>query len=296
MPQRRLLPYAVLTAGVLVVSTASILIRFAQGAGVSSLTIAAVRLGLASILLLPIALLRSRPELSSLGRRDLALALISGGFLAIHFWSWISSLEYTSVASSTALVTTNPLWVGLASVLLLRERLRPATAAGIALTFAGTALIFAADRTATGSGHADPMLGNCLAILGALSASGYLLIGRALRGRVGLLSYIWLAYSSAAVLLGIAVLITGERVLGFSPGAYLFLLLLAIGPQLMGHTAFNWSLRHLSATFVALSILGEPVGSALLALAIFDERLGPLQLSGFLLVLVGIFAASRGER
>src|SRR5512136_2608336 len=113
MPQWRLLPYAVLTTGVLIVSTASILIRWGQGAGVSSLTIAAVRLGVAATLLLPVALLRSRTELASLSRRDCALALTSGAFLAIHFWAWISSLEYTSVASSTVLVTTNPLWVGL---------------------------------------------------------------------------------------------------------------------------------------------------------------------------------------
>jgi drug/metabolite transporter (DMT)-like permease len=280
---------------VLVVSTASILIRWGQGAGVSSLTIAAVRLGVAAALLLPVALLRSRSELARLNRRDCVLALTSGAFLAIHFWSWISSLEYTSVASSTVLVTTNPLWVGLASLLLFRERLQTSTLFGIGLTFAGTALIFAADRTATGAGHADPLLGNCLALVGAVCASGYLLIGRALRGRVGLLTYIWLAYSSAAVLLAIAVVVSGQRVLGFAPGAYLCLLLLAIGPQLTGHTAFNWSLRHLSATFVALSILGEPVGSALLALAIFGERLAPWQLGGFVLVLVGIFAAARGE-
>jgi len=296
MPPRHLLPYAVLAAGVLVVSTASILIRLAQSAEVPSLTIAAARLGIASLLLLPIGLLRSRSELSSLSRRDVALALISGAFLAVHFWSWISSLEYTSVASSTALVTTNPLWVGLASVVLFQERLRSVTLVGIGLTFAGTGLIFAADRHAVIGEHPDALLGNCLALVGAVCASGYLLIGRALRGRVSLLTYIWLAYSSAAVLLAVAVLASGTRVLGFTPSAYLLLILLAIGPQLLGHTSFNWSLRHLSATFVALSILGEPVGSALLALTIFGERLAPLQLAGFLVVLVGIFAASLGER
>ena len=296
MQPRRLLPYVVLAAGVLVVSTASILIRLAQSAAVPSLTIAAARLGVASILLLPFGLFRSRSELERLSRRDVALALISGAFLALHFWSWISSLEYTSVASSTALVTTNPLWVGLASVVVFQERLRSMTFIGIGLTFAGTGLIFAADHHSMIGEHPDALLGNCLALVGAVCASGYLLIGRALRGRVSLLTYIWLAYSSAAVLLAIAVLISGSRVLGFTPSAYLLLLLLAIGPQLLGHTSFNWSLRHLSATFVALSILGEPVGSALLALTIFGERLAPLQLAGFLVVLVGIFTASLGER
>jgi drug/metabolite transporter (DMT)-like permease len=296
MPQRRLLPYAVLAAGVLVVSTASILIRFAQSAEVPSLTIAAARLGIASVLLLPIGLLRSRSELSNLSRRDVALALISGAFLAVHFWSWITSLEYTSVASSTALVTTNPLWVGLVSFVLFQERLRYTTLTGIGLTIAGTGLIFASDRHSLIGEHPDALLGNGLALVGAVCASGYLLIGRALRARVSLLTYIWLAYSSAAVLLASAVVVSGTRVLGFTPSAYLLLLLLAVGPQLLGHSSFNWSLRHLSATFVALSILGEPVGSALLALSIFGERLAPLQLAGFVVVLVGIFAASLGER
>jgi drug/metabolite transporter (DMT)-like permease len=152
-----------------------------------------------------------------------------------------------------------------------------------------------ADRPSAIGGHPDALLGNCLALLGAACASGYLLIGRALRGRLSLLTYIWLAYSAAAALLVIAVVLSGARVAGFTPNAYLFLLLLAIGPQLVGHTSFNWSLRHLSATFVALSILGEPVGSAALALVIFGERLAPLQLVGFLITLAGIFAASLGE-
>ena len=140
MQPRRLLPYVVLAAGVLVVSTASILIRLAQSAAVPSLTIAAARLGVASILLLPFGLFRSRSELARLSRRDVALALISGAFLALHFWSWISSLEYTSVASSTALVTTNPLWVGLASVVVFQERLRSMTFIGIGLDRKSTRL------------------------------------------------------------------------------------------------------------------------------------------------------------
>ncbi len=213
----------------------------------------------------------------------------------MHFWSWITSLAYTSVASSTVLVTTNPIWVGLASLLLLRERLAAAGIVGIALSIAGTALIFATDSQ-TAATYAAPGLGNGLALVGAISASAYLLLGRALRAQLGLLSYIWLAYATAAALLWIGVAASGAAVLGFSGFAYLLLLALAIGPQLLGHTAFNWSLRHLSATFVALSILGEPVGSAVLAYFIFDEQLSPLQLAGFLLILVGIFVAARAER
>jgi drug/metabolite transporter (DMT)-like permease len=252
-----------------------------------------LRLGVAALILTPFALRAAAP----VARRDLALALISGAFLAGHFWSWISSLAHTSVASSTALVTTNPLWVGLASLLIFRERLAPALLAGIALCFGGAALIFASDEGAVSHvPGGDPILGNLLALVGAICASGYLLIGRAVRTRMALLQYVWLAYSSAAALLWLAVAGTGVTVLGLAGVAYWCILGLAVGPQLIGHTAFNWSLRHLSATFVAVSILGEPIGSALLAWLAFDERLDRLQLLGFLLILGGIATAALAER
>jgi drug/metabolite transporter (DMT)-like permease len=286
-------PYLVLAAGVAVVSTASILIRLAQAEGVPSLAIAAVRLGLASLALLPFALVRARSQWAQASIGHLGLAVASGGLLAIHFWAWIASLEYTSVASSTILVTTNPLWVGLASLALLGERLTPYALAGIGLSLAGTVLTFAAG--AQSAAAPAPLLGNALALLGAVSASGYLLIGRALRGRLGLLAYIALAYGAAALFLWFAMLVTGAAVRGHSGIAWLLLILLAIGPQLIGHTSFNWALRRMSATFVALAILGEPVGSALLAWLIFEERFTLLQAAGFGVLLAGIFLAARGE-
>jgi len=293
----RLGPYLVLAIGVAVVSTASILIRYAQAEGVPSLTIAAVRLALAALILTPVVWTRASRELLALRRRDLVLAAISGAVLAVHFWSWIASLAYTSVASSTVLVTTNPLWVGLASVLLLGERLSRKSVAGIALTLAGSAFIFVSDSSSSNAGiQPDPMRGNLLALVGALAASAYLLMGRALRPRMGLLVYIWLAYGTAAAVLVLAVAGTGRAPLGYSELAYAAMLGLALGPQLLGHTAFNWALRHLSATFVAVSILGEPVGSAILALILFGERFAPLQLAGFLVLLGGIYLAARGEQ
>ncbi|HEX7811930.1 MAG TPA: DMT family transporter [Burkholderiales bacterium] len=296
MPNRSL-PFFVLGAGVAVVSFAAILIRLAHVEGASSLTIAAVRLGIAAVLLAPIAWLRHGREIRTLGRRDLALCLLSGAFLALHFWTWITSLEYTSIASSTALVTTNPIWVGLASTLLLRERPGVAAIAGIVLTLAGSMMIFAADAGAADTGFGkSPLLGNTLALIGALSASGYLLVGRALRARISLIAYVWLAYAFAAALLIAGLVASGTSINGLTASAWGFMALLAIGPQLIGHTAFNWALRRLTATFVAVSILGEPIGSALLAILLFGETFSTLQLGGFLVLLVGIFVAARGER
>lgn len=307
------IPYLVLFAGVLVASTASIMVRFAQGAGVPSLSIAAGRLALAALILTPLAWARVSPELRGLRGRDLALALASGCLLAAHFASWISSLAYTSVASSAALVATSPLWVGLASLLILRERLAWPTVAGIAATLVGTLLIVLSDSVggdlaalgrllrgegglAAAGGQANPTLGNLLALLGAATASGYLLIGRDLRRRLSVLAYIYVVYATAAAVLVVWCLVARQQLLGFSPYAYLLILGLALGPQLLGHTAFNYALAALSATFVAVAILGEPIGSALLALLVLGEGFAPLQLAGFVLLLAGIVVASRAER
>ncbi len=291
-----ILPYLVLTGGVLIVSTASILIRLAQQQGVGSLTIAAGRLGMAALLLTPLAWWRAGKELRNLSSRDYYLGGLSGLFLAIHFATWISSLAFTSVASSAALVSTNPLWVGIASLVILKEKLGRAALIGVGLTFAGSLLIVLSDiGTTVQTQFAAPLLGNSLALTGAVAITGYFLIGRNLRQRLSLLAYIWLAYTSAALFLLIASQSSGQSVWGLTPYAYLLLLGLALGPQLLGHTSFNWTLRHLSATFVAVAILGEPIGSALLAWLFFDETFARLQLAGFVLLLVGIYVAARNE-
>lgn len=296
MPRRQTLtPYLVLFGGVLIVAAASILIRFTQGMGVPSLAIAAGRLTFAALILLPIGFVRAGAEVRRLQRRELLLGLASGLLLAIHFAAWIASLEYTSVASSVALVSTNPLWVGLASLVLLRERLAPLMLLGILLTVGGSALIGISDSSGPNSGNA--MLGNGLALLGAIAGSGYFLIGRTLRPRLTVLAYIWLVYSTAAVFLLVGALaVYGSALFSYPPMAYVLLLCMAIGPQLLGHTSFNWALRYLSATFITISILGEPIGSAILAFLIFQEGFKEAQLAGFVILLAGVMLAAWSEQ
>jgi drug/metabolite transporter (DMT)-like permease len=300
MHRSSLRPYLVLLGGVGAVASAAIIIRLLQRPpiGMPAPLIAAGRLGFAALILLPIALLRAGPELRALRRRDVLLGIGSGALLALHFDAWIASLDYTSVASSVALVATNPMWVALLSLVLFGERPAPVTLLGVILAVAGSALIGLSDSG--GAEARNALLGDGLALLGALAVSGYFLIGRELRRHLSLLAYIWLVYTSAAViLLGAAFVAAGGRVgdpASFPPLAYALLLLLAVGPQLLGHSAFNWALRYLSATFITVALLGEPIGSALLALLIFGERFAPLQFAGFALLLVGIFVAARGER
>lgn len=286
----------VLAAAILIVSCAAILIRVAQGEGVNSITIAAWRLTIAAALLWPLAWKSASKEIGAWRKQDWLLGGIAGLFLALHFAAWISSLAYTSVASSTALVTTNPIWIALVSWLFFRERLGGWLLFGIAAAVAGSGLIFLSDaRLADGIGGSNPMLGNLLAVVGSLTVCGYLLIGRRLRRTMSLLPYIWLVYTAAAVVLMMTAVLSGATLIGFSTLAWLCLIGLALGPQLLGHSAINWALKHVSATFIAITILGEPIGSALLAWLIFGERFAPLQLAGFAMLLAGIYLASRGE-
>ena len=301
----------VLAAGVLIAASSSIMVRYAQQAGLSSLLISAGRMTIAVLLLTPLVLWKARAELQRLAGRDWMIGAAAGAFLAAHFATWISSLEYTSVASSAALVTTNPIWVGIASWLFLRERIARPAVIGIGLSIAGSLAILLGD--APGAGSEAPLLGNLLALAGAVTVSGYFLIGRSLRDRVSLLAYVWIAYGAAALfLVGAALVEAGWAVqaagAGFGPElgsglaatsvtvGWLCVLGLAIGPQLLGHTAFNWSLRRLSATFVAISILGEPLGSAFFAWLLFGEGVSGTQAVGFALLLCGIVVASLAER
>lgn len=294
MSANRWLPYATLAGGVAIVSVASILIRYAHLQGAASLTIAALRMSFAALLLAPFAARSARRELSSLSRPDLLLVGAAGLVLAAHFAAWITSLEYTSVASSAVLVTTNPVWVGLLSWIVLRERPGLGVFAGIVLGLLGSVLVFVAGQGAAPDALHAPMLGNALALGGAVAVSVYLLIGRRLRSRVSLWTYVLLVYSTAAVALLLAALLAGAS-LWPTPVACGLILLLAAGPQLLGHTAFNHAVRHLPAPLVAVAILGEPIGAAALAWALFGEPVDALQLAGFGLLLAGIVLAAITE-
>lgn len=298
-------PMAVLLCGILIVSTSAIFIRYAQQEA-ASIVIAAYRLALAALILLPIALGGYRAELRSLGSRQVLLVVLSGIFLALHFATWISSLEYTTVASSVVLVSTSPLWVALFSPLVLRERPTRMTAVGMIVALTGGVLVGLSESCALINGsltcpeagafvQGEAFLGNFLALAGALTAAAYLLVGRFLRPTMSLIVYIFTVYGTAALVLIAMALFSGNALSGFPPQVYLFFLALAIGPQLLGHTSFNYGLRYLSAAFVSVALLGEPIGSTLLALLILKEVPAPLEIIGGGIILIGIYLASRGQ-
>jgi drug/metabolite transporter (DMT)-like permease len=299
---RFILPFAILIA-ILAVSTASIFIRFAQTDGAPSLVIAALRLTFATIMLAPIALTKHLDEIKRFTLNEILPGVFSGIFLAVHFAAWISSLEYTSVASSVVFVSTGPLWVALLSPILLKEHLARTAVIGLVLSLAGGAVIGLSDACVWNAGLSCPALhdvmqgramwGNFLSLLGAWTVTGYLIIGRKLRTRMTLIPYIFMVYGMAAVVLIVMMFLSGNSPLGYAPKTYGWILLLAALPQLIGHSTYNWALKYLPAALVAVITLGEPIGSAILAYFILDESPTPATLMGGVLILAGIYLASR---
>ena len=298
---RFLLPLA-LVAAIAAVSTASIFIRFAQ-ADAPSLVIAALRLTFATLLLAPLALSRHRTELQTLTRKEITLAVFSGLFLTAHFATWLTSLEYTTVASSAVFVSTGPLWVALLSPFLLNERLSRASLFGLALALIGGTVVGLSDACVLQNGIQCPelgqvlqgqvMWGNFLALAGAWAVTGYLILGRKLRAKMSLVTYIFLVYGIAALGLIVVMFAAGQSPLGYPLQAYVWIFLLALIPQIIGHSTFNWALGYLPAAFVAVTTLGEPVGSAVLAFFILQETPSPVMILGGALILFGIYLASR---
>ena len=299
-------PVLVIALGIIAVSTASIFIRYAQ-AHASSLVIAAYRLSFAVLVLAPIAWRRHKSEFRRLDRKSYQLGILSGLFLALHFATWISSLEYTTVTSSVAIVTTSPLWVAMLSPLVLREPIRRPVIIGLVIALLG-GLVIALSETCsiTTAGYTctpfsqfvqgNSFLGNTLALIGALAGAGYLLIGRRLRAQLSLIPYITLVYGIAAAGLIVVMFAFGESPFGYPPIAYVWFLCLALIPQLLGHSSFNWALGYLPAAFVSITLLGEPIGSSILAYFILREIPTTLELIGAILILIGIYFASSGGK
>jgi drug/metabolite transporter (DMT)-like permease len=294
-----------LVAAILAVSTASIFIRFAQTEA-PSLVIAALRLTFATLMLAPVALTRHRDELKSLTRKELIPAIVSGLFLTAHFATWITSLEYTSVASSAVFVATGPLWVALLSPMLLNEHLTRSAKIGLALALVGGTVVGLSDACVIHNGIQCPelshilqgraMWGNFLALAGAWAVTGYLIIGRKLRAKMSLVTYIFVVYGISAIGLIVVMLAAGQTPLGLPAQTYLWIFLLALIPQIIGHSTFNWALAYLPAALVAVTTLGEPVGSAILAFFLLKETPSPVMIAGGVLILFGIYLASRNSK
>jgi drug/metabolite transporter (DMT)-like permease len=281
-------PYFALISGVLAVSTGAI---FARLADAPALVIAAYRVGLAVMILTPFAWWKAKDELLSLSARDLRLAILSGVFLALHFATWISSLDYTSVTNSVVLVNTNPLWVGLLTPFVTRDRIHKITVISIIISVAGGVVIGAGDFATGGKA----VFGDFLALMGSICAAVYLLLGRKLRRKLSLLSYVIVCYGSAALFLWMTVIALNMQITGFSSQTVTAFWAMAVITQIIGHSSYNWALKWFSASLIAISLLGEPIGATILAYIIFREGLTWTKVVGGSLILFAIYLAASAE-
>lgn len=287
VPFKRVL--GILSAGVIAISFAAILIRWCEA---PPLTIAFYRLGFASLFFWSTSTATARATLRRLPLASLRWGWFAGIALALHFATWITSLNHTSVTNSVVLVATAPIFVALGARFIFGEKAQTWLYWGLLLAFAGATLI-TVQENASGS---TSLWGNLLAIAGALFAGIYFLIGRKLRQHMDTAPYVMLCYTSAAVLLLLAALLTRSPLTGYSWQTYATFLGLALIPQVIGHTSFNWALKHLSAPTVSIAMLSEPVGASLLAILFLNEQIGAVTLLGGTLTLIGVGMAIFSER
>jgi drug/metabolite transporter (DMT)-like permease len=308
----RILP-VVLGAAILGIAVSGPLARLSQA---DALAIATWRV---SIALVVIALMLTATggwrEYRTLARRDLAIALTAGVMLALHFWTWITSLAHTSVAASVVLVNLHPVVIVGGSALFLSERPSRRQVAGIVVAMIGAAVVAFGDTgrdpsivddiagafgevaDAVGLAQRQPLLGDLLAVIGAATVGVYYLVGRSLRQRLSLWPYVGLVYGACLVALLALAAGSGATLWPQPAREWWIFAAIAVGPMLLGHTGFNWSLKYVPAYVVSLALLAEPVGATILAAVIpgIAETPGPWTLVGGAIALTGLALGTVAE-
>ncbi len=279
-------PNLVLLVSIVAVSTASILIRLTDA---PPMAIATWRLFLSTLMLLPFFLANGGlAKVRAMERGDLLTLAGVGVVLAVHFATWITSLSYTSVASSVIFVHVDPIFVALVSHFVFRERVSRRVALGIGIAFVGASIIAFGDL---GVGT-ENVVGDALSLIGAIALGTYILAGRRLRQRLDLTTYVTPVYAVSALVLGAGSVAVGAPLLGYDSGVFLMFGLIALVPMIFGHTLYNWALKWISAPVVSISLLGEPVGASILAYIILGESPAPIALLGGAVTLAGILVCA----
>lgn len=280
---------AVLVVSLAAVSHGSIFVRLADA---HPFVIAAFRVGTAALVVVPLALALRWREIAGLGRRALGYSLGAGVFLAFHFATWIASLDYTSIANSTVLVTLNPVWIAIVTALVTRRLPGRLVVLSIALALGGSFVVTWGSAARGGSS----LPGDLLALVGGMCAAGYLMMGRLARSEgVSLFSYVALCYGTSAVLLWALVLAMGLPVTGLTPVTYQAMIGMGLISQVIGHSGYNWALKLFHPGFVALFLLGEPILASAFGLVYFGEAIPLATLAGAPLILTGIYLGARAE-
>jgi drug/metabolite transporter (DMT)-like permease len=289
MENKQLNPYIALAIGVVSVSTSAILVKYSSSpAGV----IAFYRLFLSVILLLPLFLTRYVSELRLITRRDWINSMVAGIFLALHFILWFESLNYTSVASSTVLVTLQPLFAFIGTYFVFNEKISALTIGSGIIAIIGSVIISWGDFRISGSA----LYGDFLALVACALVTVYLMFGQSVRKRLSLITYTFIVYSFSSITLFIYVIVRNQSFIPTQSSDWIYFLLLALVPTLLGHSLFNWSLKWLSTSTISMAILFEPVGAIILAYYLLDEVLIWTQVLGGIIVMGGISIFVMDER
>jgi len=281
MEKPKIHPYIPIFIGVISVSLSAIFVKLANAeAGV----IAFYRMLFSVLIMAPLFFWKYTNEVKQLRRRDWLFSSVAGIFLAFHFILWFESLNYTSVASSTVLVTLQPLFAFVGTYFFFKESITLKTILAGAIAIIGSILISWGDFKLSGTAF----YGDMLALIACALVTAYFLFGQDVRKRLSLVTYTMLVYAVSTITLFIYVLIKGESFGPYPTMDWVWFILLAIVPNLLGHTLFNWSIKYVSTNVVSIAILFEPIGAAILALFIFKEYLIATQIIGGLIVIVGI--------
>lgn len=281
--------YMILLLAVFSVSWASIFIKFSSA---PSLVIAFYRMGIATLVLLPIVLSGNLRALFDFLQTNYRIAVLSGIFLGLHFATWISSLAYTSVASSVVIVATQPIFAAVFSHFWLKEKINFKLLLGIIIAFVGVLIISQGDLKLS----KEYLKGDILSLLGAGMAALYLTIGRKVRQTQNLLPYIFTVYFISTLVLLIFCLVSQKNLYPYPALDFLWFFLLALVPTLIGHSLYNWILKYVKAYIVGVSILGEPVGATIWAYLLLKEIPNTSIYWGGLFILAGVWWTLISER
>ena len=274
-------PYMAVAIGVVAVSTSAILVKVSSA---PSGVIAFYRLFFSVLLMLPVFLIKYVSELRLITKRDWVFTGIAGIFLAFHFILWFESLNYTSVASSTVLVTLQPLFAFIGAYLFFKERVSAKAILSGVIAIGGSVIISWGDFKISGSA----LFGDFLAIVACALVTVYLLFGQTVRKRMSLITYTFIVYSISSITLFFYVIAVGDSFYPYATSDWVYFVLLALIPTLLGHTLFNWSIKWISASVISMAILFEPVGATVLAFYLLGEKVIWTQIIGGLVVIAGI--------
>ncbi|MBO1005452.1 DMT family transporter [Pseudogracilibacillus auburnensis] len=276
-------PYIAVVVGVIAVSTSAIIVKLASDAPAGM--IAFYRLFFAVLMMAPYIVLKYKQELRSIMKRDWILATLSGIFLALHFILWFESLNYTSVASSVVLVTLQPIFAFIGTYFFFGERFSVAAIISMLITLFGSFIISWGDFHISGLA----LLGDILALLGAVTVTGYFLLGQKLRRRLSLMTYTFIVYGISSITLLLYNVVLGNNFFSYSSFHWGLFIALAIIPTFLGHTLFNWALKWMSTSTISMAIVFEPIGATVLAYFILGESVTYSQWLGGTIVIFGLF-------